>query len=162
MSSTSFAPGPTPNSVHSPDGKVLTAPKDWILLPPGDAALTRRVKAACDHWVVAEKKGRKVFSRGVWAPSKTIEEIRAVLEAERSAETYAKRKTSDAKRRETVQTEYVEDFHSPWFLFSHSIPNTRTLLRSPPKWSLPTLHPLVLEQWLGPREFLLSVVPKPP
>jgi hypothetical protein len=33
-----------------------------MLLPPGDAALTRRVKAADDHWVVQEKKGRKVFS----------------------------------------------------------------------------------------------------
>ena len=55
-----------------------------ILLPPGDAALTRRVKAAGDHWVVAEKKGRKVFSRGIWTSAATIERIRADLEAERS------------------------------------------------------------------------------
>ncbi len=33
-----------------------------MLLPPGDAALTRRVKEASDHWVVQEKKGRKTFS----------------------------------------------------------------------------------------------------
>src|SRR5581483_1594367 len=62
-----FAPGPTPNTVRAADGRVLTAPEGWILLPPGDAALTRRVKEADDHWVVQEKKGRKVFSRGVWA-----------------------------------------------------------------------------------------------
>ena len=61
---TTFTPGPAPNTVRSTDGKVLTVPEGWILLPPGDAALTRRVKAAGDHWVVAEKKGRKVFSRG--------------------------------------------------------------------------------------------------
>lgn len=111
MSNRTFTPGPTPNTVKTPDGKVLTAPKGWVLLPPGDAALTRRVKAAGDHWVVAEKKGRKVFSRGVWAPAATIEQIRDELEAERSTESYAKRKVADAKRREKVQAEYVEDFH---------------------------------------------------
>src|ERR1700688_1604492 len=81
-----FSPGPTPNTVRAADGSLLTAPDGWILLPPGDAALTRRVKAAGDHWVVAEKKGRKVFSRGVWAPATTIDRIRAELDAERSTE----------------------------------------------------------------------------
>ena len=81
------------------------------LLPPGDAALTRRVKAAGDHWVVQEKKGRKVFSRGVWASAATIEKIRAELEAERATEEYAKRKEADARRRDKAQAEYVEDFH---------------------------------------------------
>lgn len=71
---------------------------------------TRRVKAAGDHWVVAEKKGRKVFSRGVWAPVATIDRIRADLEAERSTEGFAKKKEADARRRDKAQTEYVEDF----------------------------------------------------
>ena len=111
MSDNTFTPGPTPNTVRSADGKVLTAPEGWILLPPGDAALTRRVKAAGDHWVVQEKKGRKVFSRGVWAPAATIDKIRAELEAERSTEGYAKRKDADARRRDKAQAEYVEDFY---------------------------------------------------
>jgi hypothetical protein len=68
------------------------------------------VKAAGDHWVVQEKKGRKVFSRGVWAPAATIDRIRAELEAERSTESYAKRRAADARRRENAQAEYVEDF----------------------------------------------------
>lgn len=55
---TTFTPGPTPNTVRTGDGKVLAVPEGWVLLAPGDAALTRRVKAAEDHWVVAEKKGR--------------------------------------------------------------------------------------------------------
>ena len=71
-----FAPGPTPNTVRSAVGEVPTAPEDWVLLPPGDAALTRRVKAAGDHRVVQEKKGRRVFSRGVWAPAPAIAKIR--------------------------------------------------------------------------------------
>lgn len=89
---------------------MLTPPENWTLLPPGDAALTRRVKAAGDHWVVQEKKGRKVFSRGVWAAAATIEKIRADLEAERSTG-YAKRKEADARRRDKSQAEYVEDFY---------------------------------------------------
>ncbi len=110
-SSNIFTPGPTPNTVRSADGNVLTVPDGWVLLPPGDAALTRRVKFAGEHWVVAEKKGRKVFSRGIWAPAATIERIRAELDAERSTETFAKKKEADARRREKAQAEYVEDFH---------------------------------------------------
>jgi hypothetical protein len=72
-----FTPGPTQNTVRSTD-VVLTTPDGWALRPPGDAALTRRVKEAGDHWVVQEKKGRKVFSRGVWAPTATIDRIRGI------------------------------------------------------------------------------------
>ena len=105
-----FTPGPTPNTVRSADGKVLTTPEDWELLPPGDAALTRRVKAAGPHWVVQEKRGRKTFSKGVWAPAAVINSIRADLEAQRSTEGYAKRKEADARRQNKAHTEYVEDF----------------------------------------------------
>ncbi|MBL4885302.1 MAG: DUF2293 domain-containing protein [Planctomycetaceae bacterium] len=110
MSDIVYAPGPSSTTVYAPGGSVLTAPADWVLLPPGDAALTRRVKAAGEHWVVQEKKGRRSFSKGVWAPASTIDQIRKDLEAERSTESYAKRKVADAKRREKVQTEYVGDF----------------------------------------------------
>jgi hypothetical protein len=106
-----FTPGPTPNTVRAADGRVLTVPEGWVLLPPGDAALTRRVKEAGEHYTVAEKKGRKVFSRGVWAPAATIERIRADLEAERATEGYAKKKETGARRREKAQASYVEDFH---------------------------------------------------
>lgn len=105
-----YSPGPTPDSVTSADGNVLTVPDGWILLPPGDAGLTRRVKAAGDHWVVQEKKGRKTFSKGVWAPAITIARIREELEAERSTPAYAKRKDAAARRREQAQAEYVEDY----------------------------------------------------
>ena len=39
------------------------------------------MKAAGDHWVVQEKKGRKTFSRGVWASAVTIDRIRAMFTA---------------------------------------------------------------------------------
>jgi hypothetical protein len=105
-----FTPGPSPNTVRAPDGRVLAVPDGWVLVPPGDPALTRRIKAAGDVWAVAEKKGRKVFSRGVWAPAATIERVRAELDAERSTESFTKRKEADARRREKAQAVYVEDF----------------------------------------------------
>ncbi|WP_145274077.1 DUF2293 domain-containing protein [Tautonia plasticadhaerens] len=110
-------PGPTPNSVRASDGRVVTVPEGWVFLPPGDAGLTRRVKAAGDHWVVQEKVGRRMFYRGVWASSATIDRIRAELEAERSTEGYAKRKEAASRRREVDQAGYVEDFHGAVLAF---------------------------------------------
>ena len=67
MSVNTFTPGPTPNTVRAADGRVLTAPEGWLLLPPGDAALTRRVKAAGDHWIVVGLVDG-VGTRGVGEP----------------------------------------------------------------------------------------------
>lgn len=110
MPSPVHRPGPTATSVRTPDGTVLEAPADWALLPPGDPGLTRRVKAAGDHWMVQEQRGRRMFSLGVWAARATIERIRGELLAERSTEQFARRQASAVKRREKVQAEYVGDF----------------------------------------------------
>ncbi len=126
---TTFTPGPTPNTVRASDGKILSAPAGWVLLSPGDAALTRRVKAAGDHWVVQEKKGRKLFSRGVWAPAATIDQIQADLEAERSTESFAKRKEADSKRRGKAQAVYVEDFTGAVVAFLAFHPDHAALAR---------------------------------
>lgn len=120
---TTFSPGPTPNTVRAADGNILTVPEGWTLLPPGDAGLTRRVKAAGDHWIVQEKKGRKIFSRGIWAPAATIDRIRAGLEVERATEGHAKRKEADARRRDKAQAEYVEDFFGAVVKFLAFHPN---------------------------------------
>ncbi len=104
-------PGVQPRTVRSADGETLVVPAGWDLLPPGDAALTRRVKAAGASWTVQEKRGRKTFSRGVWAPQATTASIRSELEAERSTEAYAKRRVREVERRETKQDEYVLSFH---------------------------------------------------
>src|SRR5262249_9173835 len=109
--------------------RVLTAPEGWLLLPPGNAALTRRVKAAGDHWTVQEKKGRKIFSRGVWAPATTIDRIRAELDAERATEGQAKRKAADARRRDQAQAEYVEDFFAAVLAFLAFHPGHTDLAR---------------------------------
>ena len=111
------APGPNHRSVRDAHGRVIAAPDDWVLLEPGDAALTRRVKAAGEHWMMEEKHGRRTFSRGVWAPEATVERIRHELAAERSTEAWAKKQASALKRREAEQAEYVGDFLSAVLAF---------------------------------------------
>jgi hypothetical protein len=113
MSDQVYMPGPSANTVRSrSSGQVHTIPDGWLLLPPGDACLTRRVKQAGVYWVVQEKKGRKVFSRGVWAPAATIERIRAALQMERSTTAYARQRQSADRRRQRTQDEYIEDFYA--------------------------------------------------
>lgn len=114
---TIYLPGPNAATVRTAAGAVLAVPNGWILVPPGDPGLTRRVKAAGDHWVVQERIGRKTFSRGVWADRATVERIRAELEAERSTEAYAKRQASAARRRKAAQQEYVGDFRAAVLAF---------------------------------------------
>jgi hypothetical protein len=91
-------------------GQLLTIPAGWVLLPPGDPGLTRRVKAEGPHWTMHEKRGRKVFSLGLYAPSARIEQIRAALAHERSAPAYAQKLARAADKRKVEQAHYEEDF----------------------------------------------------
>jgi hypothetical protein len=112
MASPTFLRGPRPNTVRQASGEVCEVPEGWGLLLPGDAGLTRRVKAAGEHWVVQEKVGRRTYSRGVYAPQATIDRIRQELAAERSTDAYARRRETDTKRRENQQAAYAEDFEA--------------------------------------------------
>jgi hypothetical protein len=77
----------------------------------------------CSKPPTCEKRGRKVFSRGIWAASAIIGRIRAELEAQRSTEEFARRKEADARRRDKAQVEYVEDFHGAVVFFLAFHPN---------------------------------------
>ena len=118
--------GPTadPRVFRAPDGRTLTPPADWACLPPGDAGLTRRVKAAGPWWQVVEKRGRKVFSKGLWAPAAHIEAARAALAHERSTEAYAKKRVAEVARREREQAAYVDTFAG----------EVEAFLRFSPRW----------------------------
>ena len=104
------APTAEPRRFRAEDEALLTPPAEWALLSPGDAGLTRRVKAAGPSWTVIERRGRKKFSQGVWAPAVNIEAARTALEAERATPVYARRRAADVNRREAAQEAYVEDF----------------------------------------------------
>jgi hypothetical protein len=45
MSANVFTPGPKPHTVRAANGAILIAPEGWILLPPGDAALSRNTRS---------------------------------------------------------------------------------------------------------------------
>lgn len=111
------SPGPRPETVLTTTGEILVPPADWSFLLPGDPGLTRRVKAAGPSWTVQEKRGRKTFSQGVWAPQSNIAAALKQLEVERSTEAYARRKAASAQRREKTQTEYVTTFRDAVFQF---------------------------------------------
>jgi hypothetical protein len=104
------SPGPNARAVRTAAGEVLSAPTDWILVSPGDAGLTRRIKAAGPTWTVQERRGRKTFSKGVWAAGAHVEAARAALAVERATPQYAKRREADARRRDVEQADYVAEF----------------------------------------------------
>lgn len=111
------SPGPQEGTVRDAQGNVEKVPAGWVLLAPGDAALTRRVKEAGETWAMQEKRGRKIFSRGIWAPAERIAAIQKDLAAERSTERYAKKRAAGTARREREQTQYVADFHGAVLAF---------------------------------------------
>ena len=103
---------PTANArcFKTPQGQTVSPPSGWTCLAPGDAGLTRRVKAAGPSWQVLEKRRNKSFSHGLWAPAETIARSRAELDAERATPAYARKRVADVKRREQKQELYVGEF----------------------------------------------------
>lgn len=123
--SLTLAPTAVARVFVAPDGTRHSPPPGWSVLPPGDAGLTRRVKAAGPTWTVVEKKGRKTFSHGVWAPEATIVAERAKIAAERATPAYAKKQAAAADRRERKQVAYVGEFDE----------SVRTFLRFADPWA---------------------------
>ena len=103
-------PGPKPNSVRTKDGNVLEVPDGWVLVPPGDPGLTRRLKKAGPTWTVKEKRGRRMFSKGVWADVHAVERIRAELASERADPSYQRKLDAARKKREQAQEVYAVEF----------------------------------------------------
>ncbi len=99
------------------DGLVVQVPHGWDLLPPGDAALSRRIKADGPTWTVIEPKGRKRFSRGIWAPAERIAALRAELAAEREDPSYQRKLDSARLRRAAAEEVYAEDFRGAVLAF---------------------------------------------
>ncbi|MFC4993316.1 DUF2293 domain-containing protein [Rubritalea tangerina] len=96
--------------VLSLEGKELKIPLGWALLKPGDAALSRRIKKDGPSWTVKEPKGRKLFSKGIWAPATRIEALRNALLAEREDPAYQKKLDAGRARRAKEQERYVLEF----------------------------------------------------
>ncbi len=106
------SPSSTARHVVNAKGDTLKIPDGWALLEPGDAALSRRIKKDGPTWTMKEKKGRRLFSKGIWAPANRIAELRADLEQERLDPSYQKKLDAGRKRREKEQVAYAADFET--------------------------------------------------
>ncbi len=93
-------PSVKPRTVRTAEGEELRPPEDWDLLPPGDAAVTRKVKKAGPSWTVQYKKGRKTMSQGVWAPRANIECAKEEVATIREEPNYQHKLDQSRKRRE--------------------------------------------------------------
>ncbi len=94
------------------NGDRLIPPEGWEFLPAGDAGITRKVTGKGVFWRVQIKVGRRVISKGVWAPSETIASARQETESIRSTCTYKKRLESDRRRRKEKQSLYEKEFYT--------------------------------------------------
>ena len=98
------------NSVTTLAGKVLKIPQDWALLPPGDAALSRRIKKDGPSWTVKKQKGRRLMSQGILAPAKRIAFLRQELVVERQDPSYQKKLDAGRVRRAKQEEVYKKEF----------------------------------------------------
>jgi len=101
-----------PRHVLTSDARILAVPDDWVLLPPGDAALSRRIKQDGPTWTVIEQKGRKRFSHGIWAPAARITALQAERAVERVDPAYQRKLDAGRTRRAAEQVAYVAEFQT--------------------------------------------------
>ena len=99
-----------PGCVITAEGVVVRIPVGWELLPPGDATITRRVKAGSVHWIVKKRVKNRWTSLGVWADGATINRIKAQVKAEKASPDYEKKLEAGRARRKKEQQAYEQEF----------------------------------------------------
>ncbi len=104
-------PGRKTNTLITEAGDELVPPLDWQLLPPGDGALTKLVKAKGPSWLVQVKVGRRVMSRGIWASSANILAAVEEVKAKRTAPGYALQRDKQQVAKEKKHQAYVRAFY---------------------------------------------------
>lgn len=124
------SPGPDRRSVRTAVGRLLRVPRHWVLVKPGDPALTRRIKKAGPAWTVKERRGRRTVSLGVWADKATVDRLRAELATERADPAYGKKLAAGKRRRDAAQAEYASTFETAVAAFLAFAPPHEELSRA--------------------------------
>jgi len=91
-------------------GELLVPPKNWAFLPAGDAGVTRKVTSAGEFWRVQVKMGKRIISKGIWAPEATILQVQNEVKSTRLTDDYKKTRETTLKRREKKQEQYDAEF----------------------------------------------------
>lgn len=108
-------------------GEYFEPPKHWAFLPAGDAAVTRKITARGMYMRIQLKKGRRMISKGIWAPATIIEEAKKAVEATRSTPEYKIKLNKDRERRVRKQQEYEIEFCEEIERFLNFHENYKTL-----------------------------------
>lgn len=102
--------GPGERTVLTLEGKSLKVPDGWEILPPGDAALSRRIKTGGGSWTVKVQKRNRWQSVGIWACGKRIAALKAEREGEKQDPEYTKKLEAGRARRAKQEEVYAGDF----------------------------------------------------
>ena len=134
-------PGRKTGTVLTDTGEELLPPSDWQLLPPGDGALTKLVKAKGPTWLVQVKVGRRIMSRGIWGSKADILAAVEELAAKRSAPGYDRQRQRQQAAKEKKHQLYVQefcqevlrflDFHPRFVLLAENLAERVTALATP-------------------------------
>lgn len=119
--------GVNPHYFVGEQGEMLRCPKGWSLLPAGDAAITRAVKKLGPTWVIQQKRGRRISSKGVLAPAGNIVIAQESVKIKRAAPSYQIQLDQSRVRRQKKELEYVEDFALEVSKFLNFPPDYRKL-----------------------------------
>jgi len=109
----------------------MPLPEGCGFLPPGDAFVTRQVKAAGPHWVLCKRRKGYTAVLGVLAPKEAIARAETVA-AETSTERTAERKRA-RKARERREQVYREEFHRAAVRFLDFVPEHQALAEEIPR-----------------------------
>jgi len=106
-----------PGYVLNEHAVLEAVPAGWALLPPGDAALSRRIKSDGPSWTMSEKKGDERFPAAFGPPPTASPPSAPELLAERADPAYERKLTAARQRRAVEQADYVEDFRASVLTF---------------------------------------------
>ena len=115
--------------VSEPRYGIIQVPEGWDLLEPGDALLTRRVKAHGKYWEYYHEYKTKSYDKklGIFTPANIIEEEHRKISDERSTKEYKQRLESSRKSRKKKESKYREEFSEACFRFLNFIPEHEEL-----------------------------------
>ncbi len=105
----------------------MEIPSTWVLLPPGDAALSRRIKKDGPSWTVKKQKGRRLISQGILAPADRIEFLRQQLLKERQDPAYERKLEAGRKRRAKQEEAYKKEFREAVVAYLDFHPDVESL-----------------------------------
>ncbi len=91
-------------------GEEVCIPKHWQFLPAGDAGLTRKVTKHNLYFRLVFQKGRRIQSKGIWAPKEIINRETAAIQQLRNTEQYQKQTQYNKQYREKKEKEYQQEF----------------------------------------------------